>query len=572
MVNASPMMCFVCDSDLNVLDCNDRVPTLLNWDSKQTFIDSMASFLPRTQPDGRDSYTAIREYLSSAFDSGSTTFEWNFLRADAELLPVEVRTTLTELDGKKVLIVYCRDMRDHYRYMQEQRVLSERMEAIINAAPMVCFVMNRKLDVVDCNLSGEEFFGVGSYAELDAMFSQLHPEQQPDGSASYEKIMGLFERAFSTESETFEWVHRSMRGEELPVEVHVRKVLVDDKGYCIVYLRDLRESIKFNEERRVARERIVAMLDASPLACSILDDDFNILICNESVVELFGLKDKDEYISNFLQLHPQSQPDGRDSKEKLKENIERAFVGGSSEMTFEWMFQTLTGDLVPSEMTLKPVTLDDKNLMIAYIQDLRHIKQAALAAEALEKLAYTDSLTGASNRRYFEDMAEQELKNSIANGNPFTLIMLDIDDFKAVNDSFGHVVGDGVLKILVSRMRHTLRKNVIVARYGGEEFVVMMPGISEESAERTAWRIRKNIEGSKFLVDGVKVPITVSMGVASRSHGSNEELTDIIMKADKALYEAKASGKNTVVLYDESMSQKFVDAKERYEKMKGRNS
>ena len=568
MVNASPMMCFICDTDLNILDCNDRVTSLLALDSKQIFIDNFIDLHPEVQPDGINSREAILEYLGSAFRVDNATFKWNFLRADGEVLPVEVSTTPTKLDDDYVLIIYCRDLRDHYKYMEEQRVLRERMEAIINAAPMVCYVINRDLEIVDCNIYGEEFFEVGSYQEISAVFSRLHPKQQPDGSDSVARILGHFENAFNTGSETFEWMHLSMSGKELPVEVHVRKILIDSKEYCTVYLRDLREALKFEKERRVARERIEAMLDASPLACSIINKEFNILICNKSVLELFELKDKDYYIANHLRLHPETQPDGRNSLEKLKESIERAFMGGSSVMTFEWMFQTLNGDLVPSEITLKPVMLDDEHLMIAYIQDLRHIKQAALAAEALEKLAYTDSLTGANNRRYFVDVAERELKNSIAGGYPFTLIMLDIDDFKAVNDSFGHVVGDGVLRILVSRIRHTLRKNVVVARYGGEEFVIMLPGIPEDAAERTAWRIRKNIEGSKFLVEGAKIPVTVSIGVAGRDD-EDDNLTGIIVKADKALYQAKASGKNTVVQYNDSMKQKFSDAKNKHEELKG---
>jgi len=170
-------------------------------------------------------------------------------------------------------------------------------------------------------------------------------------------------------------------------------------------------------------------------------------------------------------------------------------------------------------------------------------------------------LTGANNRRYFADMAERELKNSITGGHPFSLIMLDIDDFKAINDTHGHVVGDGVLKILVSRIRHTLRKNVVVARYGGEEFVIMMPGIPEDAAERTAWRIRKNIEGSKFLVEGVKIRVTVSMGIGGQA-GKNDTLTNVIVRADKALYEAKTRGKNTVVQYNETMEMRFTDASE----------
>ena len=558
MINASPMMCFICDDEFKLLDCNDRALEIFDADDKERFISNFIDVYPTYQPDGRNSIEALTEYLGLGFADGNVSFEWYFVKADGEALPVEVSATRTELHDSQYLIVYCRDLRDHYKYLEEQRVLQERMDAMINSSPLACIFLGHDSTLLDCNIPTLKLFGVKSKQDFFDNFMRFNPVRQPDGQSSDEKLREYVGLTFEQGSASLEWLHFTSKGEELPVEMNAQKVTLQDRDYAIVYLRDLRESIKFREERRIARERIVAMLDASPLACSILDHEFNILICNESVVELFELKDKDEYISKFLQLHPETQPDGRNSLEKLKENVARAFTAGSGMMTFEWMFQTLAGDLVPSEMTLKPVTLDDHNLMIAYIQDLRHIKQAALAAEALEKLAYTDSLTGANNRRYFTDVAEREFNNSMAESSPFSLIMLDIDDFKMINDNFGHVVGDGVLKILVSRIRHILRKNVVVARYGGEEFVIMMPNIPEEGAERTAWRIMKNIEGSKFLVEGVKVPVTVSMGIAGRTD-ADDNLTAVIVKADKALYEAKKRGKNTVVQYDESMQHKFSD-------------
>jgi|GEM_PF-2413003 len=572
MVNASPMMCFVCDADFNVLDCNDRVLDILNLDSKKEFISNFTKLHPRLQPDGTHSLEAAGVHFRRAFIEGNATFEWHFEHpSNREALPVEASITRVELADQQLLVAYCRDLRDHYKYLEDQRIAKERMDTMIDASPLACFFMDRKANLIDCNMPALRLFGLDTKQELFSEFSILSPKYQPDGKLTSTRMHQTISEIFEVGKAKFEWLHFNSKGEELPVEVNAKKVILQGDEYAIIYLRDLRDSIRLREERRIARERLEAMLDASPLACSILDNKSNILICNESAVKLFELNNKDEYIANFLQLLPDIQPDGRSSLEKIKESIARAFMDVTAIMTFEWMFQTLSGDLLPSEVTLKPVTLDDETLMIAYIQDLRHIKQAAMAAEALEKLAYTDSLTGANNRRYFVDAAERELKTSIAENYPFTLIMLDIDDFKAINDSFGHVVGDGVLKILVSRMRHTLRKNVVVARYGGEEFVIMLPGMPEDAAERTAWRIRKNIESSKFLVEGAKVPVTVSLGVAGRSD-TDDELTSVIVKADKALYEAKSRGKNTVIIYDNSLENKFSDATIKQNELKGRNN
>ena len=560
IVDNMPLACNFRDENFALVDSNQAARELFGVSTTEEYAKRVIEFSPPLQPCGTPSREKGEQYIALAHEKGTITFDWLSQKVDGTPIPTEITLIPVHWRGRTMICTFIRDMREIIKNQNEQKTARERMLAMINASPLMCYVCDTDFNVIDCNDISPKLMDLDSKQDFLDNFRSLHPRMQPCGRTSIEAADDYLGRALKQGSNTFKWWFRKPDKELLPVESSVSRVDLGDQQLLIVYSRDLRESIKFDEERRVARERIEAMLDASPLACSILDDKFNILICNQSVVELFELKDKDDYISNFLQLHPELQPDGRNSFEKLKENTERAFVDGSGVMTFEWMFQTLSGDLVPSEMTLKPVTLDDKNLMIAYIQDLRHIKQAAQAAEALEKLAYTDSLTGASNRRYFVDVAERELKNSIDGGLPFTLILLDIDNFKVVNDTYGHVVGDGVLRILVSRIRHTLRKNVVVARYGGEEFIIMMPGIPEEAAERTAWRIRKNIDGSKFLVEGVRVPVTVSMGVAGRDLDKKDSLTDIIVKADKALYAAKAGGKNTVVQYNESMEHTFLDA------------
>jgi len=163
--------------------------------------------------------------------------------------------------------------------------------------------------------------------------------------------------------------------------------------------------------------------------------------------------------------------------------------------------------------------------------------------------ALTDELTGARSRRYFVDAAEEELRMSNENGHRYSVIIIDADYFKKVNDTYGHPVGDEVLKILVSRIKNTIKIETLFARYGGEEFVVSLPNLAHEDVMATAERIRANIESDKFKVDDLEIDVTISLGVASKTHEATT-LSVIISNADKALYQAKQTGRNKVVFYE----------------------
>ena len=168
---------------------------------------------------------------------------------------------------------------------------------------------------------------------------------------------------------------------------------------------------------------------------------------------------------------------------------------------------------------------------------------------AQRALAFTDALTGVGNRRCLMETAEQELRTSIERNINFAIIMIDIDHFKSINDLYGHTIGDTVLKILTSRIRHVLKHETLVTRYGGEEFAVTLLGVEHENALKTAWRIQRAIGAPAFCIEGLEITVTASFGVASKTSGCTT-LSDIIGRADKALYQAKKAGRNTVVDYN----------------------
>jgi diguanylate cyclase (GGDEF)-like protein len=196
------------------------------------------------------------------------------------------------------------------------------------------------------------------------------------------------------------------------------------------------------------------------------------------------------------------------------------------------------------------VRLTDENLAIIYIHDLREIKKTLEMAERMESIAYTDELTKLYTRRYFMENAERTLSECKESGKPYHLIMADLDHSKNVNDTYGHQIGDEVLKIAAQRMQGTTRKGTVLARYGGEEFIVELTGLSYDDALNTAKRIQRNIEESKFMIKGLSIAVTVSLGVATGG-SPTDTLDDLIYMADAALYGAKRTGRNKVMEYSE---------------------
>jgi diguanylate cyclase (GGDEF)-like protein len=174
--------------------------------------------------------------------------------------------------------------------------------------------------------------------------------------------------------------------------------------------------------------------------------------------------------------------------------------------------------------------------------------QADQRASDLETLAAVDWLTGLYNRRQFESLAQAELARSQRYMRPLTLMMLDIDHFKKVNDTYGHATGDRVLQALATVCLATKRDADIAARLGGEEFALLLPETTAGAAAQFAERLRQQIRDCAPVVEGEKLPITVSIGIAASSQ-TTAGVQPLLSNSDQALYEAKRGGRNRVVVW-----------------------
>jgi two-component system cell cycle response regulator len=194
-----------------------------------------------------------------------------------------------------------------------------------------------------------------------------------------------------------------------------------------------------------------------------------------------------------------------------------------------------------------PFDRDSVQLLEQLRADLGLAFNNALAHDRLERLAAVDPLTDAYNRRFGLGRLREEFSRAVRAENPLGVLMLDLDHFKAINDTYGHLVGDRVLRAVAGACRRVLREGDVLVRYGGEEFVVLLPGAGPEDVRQVGERVRRAIAETSVTDGELRIAVTVSLGGAT-FRDATDSPESLIALADKALYEAKEAGRNRVAV------------------------
>ena len=302
---------------------------------------------------------------------------------------------------------------------------------------------------------------------------------------------------------------------------------------------------------------LVDMLESVEIGLVVLDLDYNIQLWNGFMENHSGMTSAAVQSKNLFSLFPEL------SQAWLKRKIDtvvtlktRAFTswelrphlfrfGNSRPITSisPYMYQNMTiSPLAEPDGSVKRVCL-----MLYDVTDVACSRLALEQANAqLAQLSQTDNLTGLLNRGAWESLLNSEFERFRRYGNKSGLIMLDIDNFKAVNDQYGHLVGDDVIRHLASTIRASLRHTDYPGRYGGEEFAIILPETDADGAQIIAERLRANIARAVVHSHKVTLSYTVSLGVAILAQ-ETPDVSAWLRSADGALYAAKHAGKNQVV-------------------------
>jgi diguanylate cyclase (GGDEF)-like protein/PAS domain S-box-containing protein len=314
---------------------------------------------------------------------------------------------------------------------------------------------------------------------------------------------------------------------------------------------NVQEAKHTNTLHRFAARRFETLFHGVPIACFTFDEEIVIREWNREAERVFGLAACDAIDENMLTaLSVGTRAAGALS-------AVQHILGGETVEAIEWPYRRTDGcirRLLTSAFPLRGAQGQIVGGVSATIditdrkQQERAIRKANSELETanarLARLASHDGLTGIPNYRAFHERLEDEFATSERHGEPLTLLLLDVDRFKSLNDAYGHPVGDRILQELAATLVDTARKGDFVARYGGEEFAVLMPRTSIERAKQLAERIRKAVRNRRWSHGA----ITISIGCASVDFDVATP-ADLVKRADRALYRSKNNGRDQVSLY-----------------------
>ncbi|MGA0531827.1 GGDEF domain-containing protein [Hansschlegelia sp. KR7-227] len=286
-----------------------------------------------------------------------------------------------------------------------------------------------------------------------------------------------------------------------------------------------------------------AVLQTLPVGVEIFDLDFNALFYNRKSDELFDYADAP--VANHDAWWRLAFPDAgarAQARAEWREVVAEAEADPSRAHVAEWTVRCKDGESRTIQFFYR-FLFDRFSLVLWDVTEQRRLEGE------LRATARTDGLTGLPNRRRFFERADEEILSARIERQPVAVLMLDIDHFKAINDGFGHVVGDLVLKVVAERASAALRREDMIARLGGEEFAALLPRAGPSEARRVAERLRKAIVGQPVTAASHTLAVTISVGGAVREDGAASSET-MVERADRALYAAKSAGRNRVV-FDE---------------------
>ena len=325
-----PCTISIWDEDLNILSCSDQAIKMFGLSDKEEFRAGLFSRLsPEYQPCGTPSHEKGLQLVSTAFREGRVSCEWMHLTTDGETFLVELVLVRFVTNGATHVVGFATDLRSvmaaHEKEFEQKT--AQRLQAILDAAPFGCCITDENGLVVDCNDAMVKLFDLKDKQEYKDRFSELSPEYQPSGTLSRIEMQQFLEKTFTEGSATFEWMHQTLDGTPIPVEVHLIHTILDGKSLKIGYLRDLREFHQHLAAEREANERQKLMIDTIPLLITYWDSNHEIKESNKYAAEFYG------YESEEIGL--ERAHDDIIAGTEWYDRLDEIFANGSASFTYE---------------------------------------------------------------------------------------------------------------------------------------------------------------------------------------------------------------------------------------------
>ncbi|MCR4429724.1 MAG: PAS domain S-box protein [Tepidanaerobacteraceae bacterium] len=442
---------------------------------------------------------------------------------------VEVYSAVINHAGKTLLDLIVFDIT---RRVQTEKEIKLFRHLVENSLVEIYIFRCDTLKFVTVNRSARENLGYTS-EELEKM-TPLDITPELNRRSFLDLIASL--AAGKQDQMTYCTVHRRRDGSVYPVENHLQLMEYTGEKVYMVLAIDITDRRTMEAELAKKEATLRAIMESARDAIVMVDGQGNVIFWNPAAEQLFGYS-REEIMGK--QLHkfivPAQMHDAyKNSFAKHRTGSKDGYDGKTLELTAV----RKDGCEIEVELSLSRVKVENEWHSVGIIRDISERKRTE---EKLYQLSITDPLTGVYNRRFFMRMMEREIERARRTGRSFSIIMLDLDRFKSVNDRFGHAAGDAVLVQVTEIIKKRIRKSDCLARWGGEEFIILLPETPAEDAANLADELRR-------LLSGMELPeighVTASFGVSG--FRSSDTIDTVIMRADTMLYEAKSAGRNLV--------------------------
>ncbi len=535
--------------DGNTTFCNKVGASLLGYKVEELLDKPQHNLIHYQHADGSP-YSREECPIYAAFSDGQLHHVTNevFWKKDGTSLPVEYKSHPVYQNGKLMGAVVTFRSIEAEIILDAQRKqtlidLSNReqeLKTILDTVVDGILTIDEKGNLRQLNKSAEKMFGYPSQEVVGKNVKMLMPEPYASEHDNYlksyaetgaAKIIGIGREVIGLKKD----------GSTFPMELGVSEMVNDEGRQFVGITKDI-TNLKEAMESQARLASVVENTDDAVLGILL---DGTITLWNRAAKTIFGYTETEivgQHISILIPKDYEHEP------AYLIETVKR----GEVLTNFETKRFRKDGSVIDVALTLSPFHDSNGNVVgiSSIARDIRPQKMLLQEKEdlikKLEAVTLTDALTGLWNRRGFAQRLDNELARFRRNRRPFSILLLDIDHFKKVNDTFGHSAGDRVLEELSLKLKVNMREMDTVCRWGGEEFLIMVVETDLAGAKRFAEKIRMAAEGMKVIFDGHTIPVTVSIGVSEFLRLDSS--FDVILKeADTRLYQAKAEGRNRVV-------------------------
>lgn len=362
-----------------------------------------------------------------------------------------------------------------------------------------------------------------------------------------------FKRLLNGESLTFPSVLVKKSGEEVYVNVNAAPIIISGVITGVIGVaHDITEQKNAERQLKISEDRYRSLIQLSPEAI-VVHSMSAIEFVNNQALKFTGASKKEDLIGRnvFDFLH-------EDDKEKASYFFSTSFMKKNPSTSFhELRFLRMDGKVIIGDVGAKIIDYNNERALLCMIHDVTEKKELEQelkkANQKLTKLAQLDGLTSIPNRRFFDYTLKQELARMKRNKTPLSLLLMDIDQFKVFNDTYGHLEGDRCLQEVAQAIHACLKRpGDFVARYGGEEFAVILPDTDHQGASLVGEDIRRGIERLAISHQNSTVNpyVTISVGITTIDPPSDISSSVLIQQADEALYASKERGRNCITGYD----------------------